>query len=172
MTTPRLSACTLALSIVLLSRVLYAQAPPPNCSAPEYRQFDFWVGTWDVFNPQGKLVGTNAVTLELNGCVLHEHWESAVGTNRGQSFNIYDRKSGQWHQTWVANGGNLLLLNGGLHGGAMVLEGRSVIPGRGEVTDRITWSKQQDGSVRQFWEQSTDGGKTWSAAFDGRYVRH
>jgi len=29
----------------------------------------------------------------------------------------------------------------------------------------------QDGTVRQLWEQSVDGGKTWSVAFDGLYTR-
>jgi hypothetical protein len=30
-----------------------AQTPPPApCSAPESRQFDFWIGDWDVFTPE------------------------------------------------------------------------------------------------------------------------
>ena len=32
-------------------RPLSAQSPPaarPRCDVPEYRQFDFWVGDWDV----------------------------------------------------------------------------------------------------------------------------
>ena len=169
--TPRVSGCVLVLALGLSPSVLASQAPPPTCAAPEYRQFDFWLGTWDVFNPQGKEVGTNTITLELNGCVLHEHWESVASAHRGQSFNIYDRTSGRWHQTWVANNGNLLLLDGGLRDGSMVLEGRSVRPNGDPVQNRITWSQEPDGSVRQLWEQSTDGGKTWSVGFDGKYVK-
>jgi hypothetical protein len=169
--TPRLSGCVLVFVLGLGPSVLASQTPPPTCAAPEYRQFDFWLGTWDVFNPQGKEVGTNTITLELNGCVLHEHWESVAGAHRGQSFNIYDRTSGRWHQTWVANNGNLLLLDGGLRDGNMVLEGRSVRANGATVQNRITWSREPDGSVRQLWEQSTDGGKTWSAGFDGKYVK-
>jgi hypothetical protein len=36
---------------------------------------------------------------------------------------------------------------------------------------RITWAPQADGSVRQLWESSKDGGRTWSTAFDGKYVK-
>jgi hypothetical protein len=38
------------------------------------------------------------------------------------------------------------------------------------ATDRITFTPNDDGSVRQHWETSTDG-KTWTTAFDGHYVR-
>lgn len=168
---PRVSACTFACLLAVSPTMLVAQTPPPNCSAPEYRQFDFWLGTWDVFNTQGKEIGTNTITMELNGCVLHEHWDAVSGLGRGNSFNIYDRSNGRWHQTWVSNTGNLLLLDGGLRDGAMVLEGRTRQPDGTEVWERVTWSKQPDGSVRQLWEQSRDGGKTWSVAFDGRYVK-
>jgi hypothetical protein len=39
------------------------------------------------------------------------------------------------------------------------------------VTQKITWSKNQDGSIRQVWESSGDNGKSWTTAFDGKYVR-
>jgi len=84
---------------------------------------------------------------------------------------MYDRPSGRWHQAWVDNSGLLLLLTGGLRDGSMVLEGRSPNPGGEERLDRITWTPRSDASVLQVWEQSTDGGRTWSVAFEGRYVR-
>ena len=37
--------------------------------------------------------------------------------------------------------------------------------------ERITWTPNADGSVRQHWETSTDDGKTWKTSFDGLY-RH
>ena len=39
------------------------------------------------------------------------------------------------------------------------------------LQQRITWTPNADATVRQLWETSEDGGKTWSVAFDGRYVR-
>jgi len=36
---------------------------------------------------------------------------------------------------------------------------------------RIAWSVNDDGSVRQLWESTADGGVTWTVQFDGKYVR-
>jgi hypothetical protein len=150
-----------------------AQQPPrPDCSAPEHRQFDFWVGDWDVTNPAGKAAGTSHITKILGDCVLHEDW-SGAGGGRGQSFNIWSRADGKWHQSWVSDAGVMLLLAGGLQGGSMVLEGDSKGPAGAMVRNRITWSIV-DGNkdrVRQHWMTSPDGGTTWTTAFDGTYRR-
>jgi hypothetical protein len=146
-----------------------AQAAPPTCDAAEHRQFDFWLGEWDVTGPNGQAAGRNSITRELNGCVLHEHWTGATGP-RGESFNIWDRTRKRWHQTWVSDTGNLLVLEGGLVNGAMRMTGDTMSP-KGPVRNRITWTPASDGSVRQFWETSIDDGKTWQIAFDGRYRR-
>jgi hypothetical protein len=149
---------------------LAAQQPPAPCAAPEYRQFDFWAGTWNVFDPSGLHVGTNTIERTLGGCVLHEQWTSARG-HRGFSYNTYDRTSGRWHQTWVDDGGNLLLIDGGLAGKAMIMRGTTTTAQGATVLNRITWTPVAADSVRQLWETSTDDGKTWSVAFDGMYVR-
>ncbi len=89
----------------------------------------------------------------------------------GRSLNAYDASNGRWHQTWVDSTGGLLLLDGGLVDGSMVLEGTA--PGEAGATperQRITWSPEPDG-VRQHWESSPDDGVTWTTAFDGRYRR-
>lgn len=147
-----------------------AAAPPAPCADPASRQFDFWVGDWDVFDPAGKQVGTNHIAL-VYGCVLHESWKTPRGYE-GQSLNRYDADRGLWHQTWVDNQGTLLLLEGGLKDGAMVLSDGST-PGRkpGAPLNEIRWTRNDDGSVRQHWQSSADGGKTWKTAFDGKYVR-
>ena len=142
---------------------------PPTCDAPEHRQFDFWLGEWDVTGPKGQAAGRNAITSGLNGCVVHERWTGAGGM-RGESFNTWDRTRKRWHQTWVSSTGNLLVLEGGIVNGAMQMTGETTSP-KGPVLNRITWTPAQDGSVRQFWETSVDGGQTWQAAFDGRYRR-
>ncbi len=43
--------------------------------------------------------------------------------------------------------------------------------GSGAHVDRITWTPNDDGTVRQHWQTSEDGGKTWKTEFDGRYER-
>jgi len=146
---------------------------PDPCASPEHRQFDFWLGDWVVHHPDGRLAGRNRIVSLFGGCVLHESWEGTSG-HRGTSFNIYDAARGVWHQTWVDSSGALLVLEGGLRAGAMVLEGSAASPVEPTLTvrHRITWTVI-DGDpdrVRQHWETSGDG-VTWETAFDGRYVR-
>jgi hypothetical protein len=55
----------------------------------------------------------------------------------------------------------------------MILTGETVDTAGAVTNQRITWSRI-DGDpdrVRQHWEASTDGGATWTTAFDGVYVR-
>ena len=161
--------CLVAIAAALLvPGVSAAQSPPPpTCDTAEHRQFDFWIGDWEVTTPDGKPAGRNSITREMKGCVLHEHWKGAGGMN-GESFNIWDRVKKRWHQTWVNDIGNLLQLEGALQNGSMQLMGPSG-PAERPVMNRITWTPATDGSVRQHWEVSNDGGKTWTTAFDGRY---
>src|SRR5450432_1498284 len=89
-------------------------APRPKpCAAVEHHQFDFWVGTWNVFAPSGKKVGENRIEVIADGCALLEQW-TGNGNVTGKSLNIYDTSDSRWHQTWVDNGGTLLMLAGGL----------------------------------------------------------
>lgn len=149
-----------------------AQSGPPRCATPEHRAFDFWAGEWDVFTPDGRQAGTNVISVVMGGCVLHERYQGGSGYH-GESFNVYDASRGVWHQSWVDTGGLLLLLEGGLRNGAMVLEGVTVDPEGEEILNRITWTPlDEDGSrVRQHWERSADGGQQWSTVFDGEYRR-
>lgn len=159
---------------IMVLLALFAFAAPamagpktPPCSAPEYRQFDFWQGSWDVYTPDGRKAGHNDITVEYGGCVLHERY-TTPGKYRGESLNTYDSARKIWHQTWVDNAGTLLQLDGAWDGDAMRLIG-STQSTAGEVTqERISWSKNPDGSVRQLWEQSVDG-KEWKTVFDGEY---
>jgi hypothetical protein len=149
-----------------------ARTPPPKpCVAPQDRQFDFWLGKWNVTdNTSGKPDGTNDITSELKGCVLQEHWIGA-GPNggRGMSFNHYDPARKVWHQTWVDDSGGILYLDGGMKNGSMVLAGARTGRAGKRVIDRITYTPRPDGSVRQWWQVSRDGGKTWTTSFDGIY---
>lgn len=139
------------------------------CGPAEYRQFDFWVGEWDVRGPAGQVAGRSSITREYNGCVIVERWSGPTGVPAGTSQNFYHKGDGRWHQNWIdAQASGPLWLVGGLdESGAMVMTDadRDASP-----RNRITWSPNPDGSVRQHWQQSADGGGTWTTAFDGLYV--
>ena len=160
-------------ALSLLPPPLRAQATPPPgraCGAAEFHQFDFWIGEWDVTRPDGGRAGENCIEPILGGCVLRESWTGVRGL-RGTSYNIYDAARRRWHQTWVDDQGTLLVLEGGFAGGRMTLEGVSTDSAGRPARQRITWHQTAPGHVRQLWESSSDGGATWTVAFDGRYVK-
>ena len=133
------------------------------------RDFDFWVGEWDVFGPRGRQVGTNSIVSLYDGGALAEHWHGNGGVE-GHSLNAYDAHLDRWHQTWVDSTGGLLLLTGAFVDGSMVLSGTTYAEGGEPEQQQISWTRQDDG-VRQHWQVSTDGGTSWTTAFDGHYRR-
>jgi hypothetical protein len=146
-----------------------ARAAPPKCDGPEYRQFDFWVGDWNVTTAAGR-AGTNLVTLEESGCLVHEHWRGARG-GTGQSFNFFDRADHRWHQVWVSSTGSVLRLTGKSQDDRLVFTGERAGPEGTAVRDRLTFFRNADGTVRQLWETSSDDGQSWQTVFDGRYAK-
>ena len=158
----------LAASFLAFAAVARASAAAP-CDAPEYRAFDFWLGEWRVAGPAGKLAGINRIEKEYGGCVLHERYVTGRGYT-GESLNTWDPARKVWHQTWVDNSGTLLVIEGGIRDGSMVMEGETT-GADGKVTKhRITWTPNADGTVRQHW-QSTDDKGEWTTVFDGSYTK-
>jgi hypothetical protein len=143
------------------------RAAPPRCDDTEFRRFDYWIGDWDV-TAGGQPAGKNLVTLEEDGCVLHEHWKGARG-GTGQSFTFYDRRDEKWHQMWVSNSGAMLYLTGEFEGSTLSLEGTTPQPDGTQLVNRLSFHNNPDRTVRQLWETSPDGGKSWTTVFDGLY---
>lgn len=143
-----------------------SESPKPvSCAAPEYRQFDFWLGDWDAFDvddPTTKAARTQ-VDLILDGCVLRENYEGTDG-HKGQSFSVYDASRKVWHQSWVTNRGEVLVIEGKFEAGEMVLSGVDHAKA-GQPLVRGVW-KPVAGGVRETAVTSTDGGKTWKPWFD------
>ena len=169
----RLRSVFPALLALSLGAVFAPAQTPPLPAPPETRQFDFWIGDWNVTTPDGKPAGTNRIELIANGRGLLENWsgDPAAGGGTGKSLNAWNAAKRQWQQFWVGGGGGVLELAGGFVGGRMVLSGEHAVSGR-HVNERITWTPNADGSVRQLWEQSADGGKTWQTVFDGHYAKN
>lgn len=164
----------IALVVALASALTVATMQPTHqpCQAPERRQFDFWIGHWDVFTPDGKKAGENRIEPIDSGCALLERWRGGGGFT-GTSLNHWDAGARMWRQQWIDNQGGALRLAGGLDGARMVLASAEPDPNRPGTTlrQRITWTPLADGAVRQHWERSPDEGATWTTVFDGRYVR-
>jgi hypothetical protein len=148
------------------SPLLAAGAVSGACSAPAYRQFDFFAGDWDTYDVQApdKVVARNTVKIILDGCVIHEDYRQNGGLH-GESYSLYDAARKVWHQSWVTNRGELLLLDGGMQGDRMVFKGVERKAGKPDALVRAAWYRQGDG-VRETAERSLDGGKTWKPEFD------
>ena len=136
-----------------------------------FRDFDFWIGEWDVAVANGTPAGTSKVFAAERGCVLMEHWTN-TGGGTGMSVNYLDKSTGQWVQIWNAEGGSQINIQGGLTDEGMLLEGYLHTVGAGTtVPFRGLWTLLPDGRVRQYFEQSTDDGETWAPWFEGFYTR-
>ncbi len=157
---------TLLLGLCASAGVAASAAP---CDGPAHREFDFWLGQWQVHTPAGQLAGNNRIEREYGGCVVHERYTTGRGYS-GESLNIYDASRKRWHQTWVDSAGTLLRLEGGLREGSMVLEGPAVDAQGRPIAHRIRWTPNADGSVRQLWE-TTDAAGQWRTTFEGLYTR-
>lgn len=163
------------LSIFALALLLtgFAQSETNEaCAIPESHQFDFWVGAWDVFDVDKPATAVARVQVDriLGGCVLREDYRDSEG-HMGQSLNIYDVPRHRWHQSWVTNRGQLLLLDGGLRDGVMMLSAVERMPDGSDREVQGTWKAVSDG-VRETAVRSTDGGRTWTPWFDLMFRAH
>jgi hypothetical protein len=176
----RSTTSALALLVGLTAAPALAQStapapapPPPACTGPEHRQFDFWVGAWDVYpTDKPKLVAHSLIEKLYGGCAIRENWMPLTGS-AGGSLNNYVAEDKRWHQTWLDSSNARVEFAGGRVGDKMVLMGfwKDVNgPGQDGIV-RMTYTPNPDGSVRQFGEVSTDHGLRWATAFDFTYKR-
>lgn len=136
------------------------------CSGPEFRQFDFWIGEWEVYAGE-RLVGNSRVERILGSCVLLENW-TGKGGSEGKSFNLYNAAAHQWEQTWVDNAGLILHFKGQYDPAAKAL--RLAAVDSDSVQQRMTFYALPDGTVRQVWESAPPMGD-YKTTFDGLYRR-
>jgi|SRR5262245_14012482 len=154
-------------SVAFLATRLTAATP---CDSPEHRQFDFWLGDWDVYDV-GDAKPTMRIRVEriLDGCALKETYSDVNGV-LGESINLYDLPRKLWHQTWATNRGQVLYLDGKLENGRMSFTATEQTA-KGPVLWRAWWIPQ-GAEVRETAETSTDGGKTWTQRFDIVFRKH
>ena len=151
------------------------QKPPKSiCETMEhFDDFDFWLGEWSVYSNDEtrKFQGSNSITKHHENCLIMENWTNQQG-GTGSSMNYYDAVEDQWRQLWVAGGYSIDYTGGLNESGSMVLTGKINYYKTGKVHDfRGTWTPNEDGSVRQFFEQQDPESKEWSVWFDGLYIK-
>src|ERR1044071_2944629 len=97
------------LATILLSMSFIRAQQSPCGKDGVYRQFDFWIGEWEVYGLKGQKAGDSKIELILDSCIILENWKSANKFQgvyySGKSFNRYNSQEKQWQQTWVDNVG-------------------------------------------------------------------
>lgn len=168
------------LLLIILSYVLtpaMAQKGKLPCSAPEYRQFDFWIGEWEAFGPKGNKAGESKVTLILDSCIIFEEWTSASVQQgirfAGKSFNTWNATTKQWQQTWVDNvGGTNEYLQGKFENNQIIYTSKPFQFRKDTMAIRkMTFTNLSADKLRQHGEISKDDGKNWSTEYDLEYRR-
>ncbi|MCG2459780.1 hypothetical protein K8352_03390 [Flavobacteriaceae bacterium F89] len=149
--------------LLLLVTTVFSQ---DKCDDLKMHQFDFWIGDWNVYQfGTDTLAGVSSVKPILGHKSIEENYQNLKYKFKGKSLNIYNSKTDKWEQFWVDNSGLSLHLSGEFRDNRMILSDCETV----NPCDRITWTTLNDGTVRQEWEQSKDGGKTWKKVFDGHY---
>ena len=134
---------------------------------PEYGQFDFWVGEWEV-TAGGQTAGENRIDKLVQGCMLFENWTSAGGGS-GKSINYFDPGKRKWIQVWMDSGGGLIEVEGELIDGSLDFRGHHTYRDGRVEPYRMKFTPLDGGKARQFIEQSKDDGETRYVWFDGTY---
>jgi hypothetical protein len=146
---------------------------PVPCTSPEARQFDFWIGEWDLTwdNKGKKDKGTNTITAEYGGCVIQEKFDGKPGMEfTGMSVSIFDKRDKKWKQAWVDDQGGYFDLVGEFKDGEMHLIHQQ--PQKGpKVLNRMRFFNIKTDSLDWGWEKSTDSGETWTVMWEVYYQR-
>jgi len=155
----------------ILDQAKRAQAP---CKfAPEFRQFDFWIGEWSVVTAKGEMpAGDSRIELTLGDCVIVENWTSKNSLYAGKSYNIYNVTEKRWEQFWVDNSAGMIHFYGGLKDGVMDFYTQDQAQPDGTSNQRhLRFFPLAPDKVRQFSQASADHGKTWTDEYDFIYTR-
>ncbi len=173
------SICFLLAFLLLPGILAVAQAPKSApCSAPEFRQFDFWVGDWTLSWPASKSTGmkaghgTNSIKAALDDCVVMENFDGTPSIPlQGKSVSTFNLRKQKWQQTWVDNEGSYLDFVGEFSDGQMIFTREATARDGKQFLQRMVWKNITPDALDWSWERSDDGGKTWKVLWPIHYVR-
>lgn len=170
-------------AVVLAALTLWT-APPAaygqSCPDPVARQFDFWIGDWDIrqkiLHSDGtwiELPAKTSVRRELRGCAIVEHWEGEVqyfweGMTAPEqieaiSIRVADPDTGEWQIQWLDTRSPVLAPG---YTGSFEEDGigrfyRETEGPNGPQLARIIFSDITDDSVHWDLAISNDDGDNW-----------
>ena len=154
-------------------------ADQERCTSLEARQFDFWLGDWDLTWPaeqtggaEGEIAsGKNHITQLFGDCAIEERFSTNDGSFQGRSFSVFDTLAGTWKQTWVDNTGGYLSFTGDFNGEQMELRTEPVARNSETIVQRMVFSDIEADSLSWTWQGSRDGGRSWNDLWNIAYRR-
>ena len=173
LTIPFLTSLALAILPMCTPEAVGAQGA---CQG-EYRDFDFWIGEWDVLNrnrgaEDTRWFDTGTATARIYpvaaGCGIVEHWRGhAFGDFLvGFSVRSFNPQRGRWDLVLLwPNAGNPRFgeLNGGFRHNRGEFYSRSLNAERDTTLTRFTFSDITPNSLRWQEGSSNDNGRTWTS---------
>ncbi len=152
----------------------------PSCEAKEHRQFDFWIGTWDLVVRARKSPGseawdeakaTNDIRATHGGCVIEESFHADGPGNPWAGHSVSTFTKGKWRQTWVDDQASYLPFVGEWKDGAMTLTGEPQSANGKPFQMRMVFSEITKNAIHWTWERTTDEGATWTPSMTIDYHR-
>lgn len=150
----------------LAARFAALAAPCIQPGSP-WRQLDFWVGSWDVYDRSGNRAGQSRIERILGDCVVLESWK---GSGEGKSWNTWNPARKRWEQSWVDSSATPVFFTGQLEDGVMVYHSDQPQPDGKPYERRLTFTPLPGHRVRQLSRGTADGGRTWTTEYDLIYV--
>lgn len=145
----------------------------PCRAQAQVRQFDFWVGEWDVYaTGTNFVVGHSLIQKAAGDCMLLENWTAKGGApHNGKSMNYVNAQTGKWEQFWIGSaGGATKFFNGEYKDSVMRFESETTTA-QGRQIGRFSFFNQGANQVRQLYEVSNNNGETWRVSYDFTYRR-
>lgn len=157
-------------SIIFFVTLLAAQNSDSTGITLRSREFDFWVGEWDL-SWAGGGKGINSIRKTLDNMIILENFDGTPSMKlRGMSVSAFSPQTSKWHQTWVDNNGGYLDFVGEFENGKMTLQREFTVGGKKSL-QRMVWYNISTDELDWNWERSDDDGKSWKTLWSIHYSR-
>lgn len=147
---------------------------PSGCTDAEHRQFDFWLGEWDIA-PTGNamVVGEATISSRDQGCVMLEEFRPFQG-GHGTGLFGYDSVRHKWRQSFLDSNGTYATAEGEFQNNIMsFLITEPPPPSRfpPDMPRRINFQRIDSNTVRQWGERLDPSTHSWVQFLDLTYHR-
>ncbi len=167
-------ACRLAAVLPAAPSLLAARSPRPPlrskaCAAPEHRQFDFWIGEWEVSHSDGALPATtassrsSAAACSRRSWTRRQGWLAAPATMPTTGRGARGTRPGWTTAAWCSGS----MAPSPTAGWCSAGETRDT--SGAPVLNRITWQETGPGRSGSSGRRPEDGGGTWTRGLRWTY---